>query len=133
MTVWDSLIRGAAHTLDGEASAQHNQYCENEKDDHEGGRAVEAYKEKEEDKDNKKLEPKQSTRKQPNVEVITIKYAQDDELNSRIAKLIDRIEFEDRAKQILRKTGPFQWNGRTLSDYNIHSSMIQRIGVKGKK
>ena len=69
---------------------------------------MEAYKEKEEDKDNKKLEPKQSTRKQPNVEVITIKYAQDDELNSRIAKLIDRIEFEDRAKQILRKTGPFQ-------------------------
>ena len=59
MTVWDSLIRGAAHTLDGEASAQHNQYCENEKDDHEGGRAVEAYKEKEEDKDNKKLEPEE--------------------------------------------------------------------------
>ena len=110
MTVWDSLIRGAAHTLDGEASAQHNseEDPENEKDGHEGGRAVEAYKEKEEDKDNKKLEPKQSTRKQPNVEVITIKYAQDDELNSRIAKLIDRIEFEDRANQILRKTGPFQ-------------------------
>ena len=40
--------------------------------------------------------------------MITIKYAQDDELNSRIAKLIDRIEFEDRANQILRKTGPFQ-------------------------
>ena len=57
MTVWDSLIRGAAHTLDGEASAQHNseQDRENEKDGHEGGRAVEAYEEKDDYGDDKKV------------------------------------------------------------------------------
>ena len=53
MTIWDSLLRGASHTLDGEASAQHNseQDRENEKDSHEGGREVEVYEEKEEDED----------------------------------------------------------------------------------
>ena len=53
MTIWDSLLCGASHTLDGEASAQHNseQDRENEKDGHEGGREVETYEEKEEDED----------------------------------------------------------------------------------
>ena len=53
MTVCESLMCGAGHTLDGEASAQHNseQDRENEKDSHEGGREVEVYEEKEEDED----------------------------------------------------------------------------------
>ena len=48
MTVSESLMCGAGHTLDREASAQYNskQDHENEKDGLEGGRAVEAYEEK---------------------------------------------------------------------------------------
>ena len=48
---------GAGHTLDREASAQYNskQDRENEKDGHEGGRAVEAYEEKDDYGDDKKV------------------------------------------------------------------------------
>ena len=57
MTVSESLMCGAGHTLDGEASAQHNseQDRENAKDGHEGGRAVEAYEEKDDYGDDKKV------------------------------------------------------------------------------
>ena len=57
MTVWQSLMCGAGHTLDGGASAQYNskQDRENEKDGLEGGRAVEAYEEKDDYGDDKKV------------------------------------------------------------------------------
>ena len=57
MTVSESLMCGAGHTLDREASAQYNskQDHENEKDGLEGGRAVEAYEEKDDYGDDKKV------------------------------------------------------------------------------